>query len=161
MKLNLGCGSVIRPKAEGWLNHDICLHDGVDRAFDLTQFPWPTGDWQGKVEELELTDVFEHIPAHLSIPFMNECWDLLIPGGIVRIQVPVFGTHCHLGDLTHCRGFSVETFDILDPDTAVGRRNPWYTSKRWRILERRQDTPPPKGGYNLHFVLAKRIPDVA
>jgi len=60
----------------------------------------------------------------------------------------------HLADLTHCRGFSLESFDILDPDTTTGNRNPWYTSRRWRIRDRAQDIP--GRGFNLHFILQKR-----
>ena len=121
---------------------------------DLAEVPWPVANLHGKVEHILAIDVLEHIPAHLTLKAMDECWALLTPTGTMQIQVPIFGGRNHLADLTHCRGFSLESFDLLDPDTPVGKHNPWYTTRRWRILSRDQDKP--GRGFNLHFSLQKR-----
>ena len=152
MKLTLGCGSKVQ--GEGWLNHDRARRLGVDLAFDLGIFPWPVKHLRGSVEHILAEDVLEHVPAHLTLAAMDECWTLLKDGGTMEIQVPIFGTYNHLADLTHCRGFHIESFDILDPETRLGRINPWYTTRRWKILEKRQDEP--GQGFNLHFLLRKR-----
>lgn len=153
MKLTLGCGSKIR---KGWLNHDRTPRPGIDIAFDLSRFPWPVERLRGQVDEILAEDVLEHISCDKTLAVMDECWALLRPDGTMTIQVPVFGSSYHLADLTHCRGFSLDTFDLLDPDTAIGQKNPWYTSRRWRILEKRRDATPLDRGCNLHFRLAKR-----
>jgi len=152
MNLSLGCGHKLQ--GPGWLNHDRTLRDGVQLAFDLGEFPWPVANLHGKIGHILAIDVLEHIPAHLTLKAMDECWMLLTPTGTMEIQVPIFGGRNHLADLTHCRGFSLESFDILDPDTTTGSRNPWYTSRLWKILTRSQDKP--GHGFNLHFLLQKR-----
>jgi len=153
MKLSLGCGHKLQ--GAGWLNHDQQLRAGVQLAFDLAEFPWPVQTLHGKIEHILAEDVLEHVPAPLTLKAMDECWGLLTPGGTIDIQVPIFGSRNHLADLTHCRGFCLESFDILDPDTGTGARNPWYTTRRWKILARREDQP--GRGFNLHFTLQKRV----
>lgn len=152
MKLSLGCGHKLQ--GAGWLNHDLTRRAGVQLAFDLAEFPWPVANLLGKIEHILANDVLEHIPAHLTLKAMDECWGLLIADGTIDIQVPIFGGRNHLADLTHCRGFSLESFDILDPDTTTGSKNPWYTTRRWKTLSRAQDKP--GHGFNLHFTLQKR-----
>lgn len=152
MNLALGCGH--KTQGAGWLYHDRLIRPGIDLAFDLGIFPWPVAHLQGKINHILAEDVLEHVPAHLTLTAMDECWGLLLPNGTMEIQVPIFGARNHLADLTHCRGFSLESFDILDPDTGTGQKNPWYTARRWTILIRRQDEP--GHGFNLHFTLRKR-----
>lgn len=152
MNLSLGCGHKLR--GAGWLNHDRTPRAGIDLAFDLASFPWPVQALRGKIKHILAEDVLEHLPAHLTLAALDECWGLLTPSGTIEIQVPIFGGRNHLADLTHCRGFGIESFDILDPDTPVGAKNPWYTCRRWQITERRQDVP--AHGFNLHFTLRKR-----
>jgi hypothetical protein len=155
VKLTLGCGAKVLSAADGWLNHDRTRRPGIDLAFDLARFPWPVKRLRGAVEEILAEDVLEHLPKELMVRVMDECWGLLIPDGMMDIQLPMFGTFNHLADLTHCWGGSVETFDLLDPDTVVGGKNPWYTDRRWKILEKRQDAP--GQGFNCHFRLQKRM----
>jgi hypothetical protein len=154
VKLTLGCGNKVKPTADGWLNHDKIRRPGVDLAFDLGRFPWPVKHLRGSIEYLLAEDVLEHIPCEKLLTVMDECWGLLIPGGTMDIQVPLFGSFNHLADLTHCRGFSVDSFDLLDPDTPVGSRQNYYTTRTWTILEKRQDEP--GRGFNVHFRLQKR-----
>ena len=154
MKLQLGCGHKPLPKAEGWINHDISKHaPHVDVAFDLRIFPWPI---EGPFEEIRAMDVFEHIPIDDSIAFFDECWRLLVPGGTITLRVPEFGSSYHLGDLTHVRGFSLHSFDLLDPTTHTGKSN-FYTSRHWRILSKETLFPEQTlaEGRNLRFVLQK------
>lgn len=151
MKLNLGCGA--KPEA-GWLNHNLTPGPGVDVAFDLTVLPWPLLRYIGTVEHIQARDVLEHLPN--LIPVFDECWRLLVPDGTMFVQVPEFGSYYHVADLTHCRGFCPDSFDILDPETMIGARNPWYTTRRWRIESKEQDTGPLATGRNLRFLLRKR-----
>lgn len=156
MKLSLGCGSKIRPAVDGWVNHDRLPRPGVDLAFDLSVLPWPVKDLRGHFDLILAEDVLEHVPCNLTLPVMDECWKLLAPGGTMLIQTPVFGSYYHLADLTHCRGFILDSFDIFDPETFIGSRNPWYTDCRWQIVSKTQDATPLDRGANLHFVLKRR-----
>lgn len=136
-KLQLGCGENPMPKKDGWLNHDQTKHSKkVDVAFDLKQLPWPVED--GQFDEIAAIDVFEHIPVESGIAFLDECWRALKQGGMLTLQVPLHGSPNHLGDLTHHRGFALNSFDILDP--VMGLRNP-YTKCLWTIVEKKQTDP--------------------
>lgn len=156
-KLQLGCGNKALPVTEGWVNHDITKHaPHVDIAFDLREFPWPiSGD--GTFSEILALDVFEHIPVECGIPFMDECWRLLAPDGTLFLRVPEHGSHYHLGDLTHTRGFSLQSFNLLDPELITGQNN-FYTRCYWRILSKKRPQPEQslEKGRNLEFLLQKR-----
>lgn len=157
-KLQLGCGHNPMPAADGWVNHDLSKHSPhVDLAFDLRVFPWPVPSEPPFAEILAL-DVFEHIPVECGIPFFDECWRLLAPNGTLFLRVPEFGSYYHLGDLTHVRGFGLHSFDLLDPDTHIGKNN-FYTARRWGILVRQRPCPDQAldKGRNLEFLLQKRI----
>lgn len=155
VNLTLGCGFKLKPPPH-WLNHDREPRPGIDLAFDLCDVPWPCRHLRGQIHHILAEDVLEHVPANLTLPVMDECWGLLAPDGTMEIQTPVFGSYYHLADLTHCRGFILDSFDILDPDTTIGAKNPWYTTRRWQIIRKSQDDTPLDRGANLHFLLKKR-----
>lgn len=104
MKLNLGCGTDIRP---GWFNVDHAALPGVDATADLDQ-PW---DWApiGGAERIDAWHVFEHVaePVH----FMVWAWTALRTGGLLDIRVPWFGHPNAFTDPTHRRFCTENTFD--------------------------------------------------
>jgi len=157
-KLQLGCGNAPLPVVEGWVNHDLFKHSSyVDVAFDLRVSPWPISEIESFSEILAL-DVFEHIPVECGIPFFDECWRLLEPNGTLFLRVPEFGSCYHLGDLTHVRGFGLNSFELLDPDSKTGQNN-FYTTRFWRILKKKRPYPAQSldQGRNLEFLFQKRI----
>jgi len=83
MRINLGCGTDIKP---GYLNVDFRELPGVDLVADLSKYPWPFLD--GEVEEALMYDFLEHFPWHSTADILNECWRVLQPGGDLVIQVP-------------------------------------------------------------------------
>jgi predicted SAM-dependent methyltransferase len=93
MKLNLGCGSDLRP---GYLNVDFLgpKYIPFDMGFqltDLSKLPWP---WEDEsIEEILMLDFLEHFPYAQTEKILQEVWRILIPGGKVDIQVPDF-QHC-------------------------------------------------------------------
>jgi 2-polyprenyl-3-methyl-5-hydroxy-6-metoxy-1,4-benzoquinol methylase len=90
----------------GWVNHDRTLHEGVDVAWDLREVPWPVaGD---TCEDILAQDVLEHLPD--VVPFMDECWRLLRPGGKLTIRAVLANSDNHWKDPTHVRGFVPESF---------------------------------------------------
>ena len=153
LRLTLGCGAKVLADA---INHDRYPRAGVDLAFDMTVFPWPVDHLRGRLKHIIAEDVLEHIPPEKLIAVFDECWGLLADGGTMFVQVPVHGSYYHLADLTHCRGFCADSFDVLDPATTIGGKTPWYTTRHWRIDRKESDNKPLDRGANLRFWLSKR-----
>jgi predicted SAM-dependent methyltransferase len=88
--LNLGCGNRYHPD---WINIDIAPQgDGVI-AHDLSQgIPLPND----VCDVVYHSDVLEHIRRSDALPFMQECYRVLKPGGILRIAVPDLEEICRV-----------------------------------------------------------------
>ena len=139
-KLELGCGKVPN---DGYTHHDRIQHEPfVDLAWDLRKLPWPfvpaTRDGQPTVQLLDVVDptlvsetvlpfafldeilaldVFEHVFFEIR-PWLNECWRLLKPGGLLDIRLPNAANPLSWRDPTHLRfGYDPETFSYFDPDS--------------------------------------------
>lgn len=80
--LNLGCGSRFHPN---WVNLDfIPAHPSI-LAHDLRQgIPFPDGSFDGVYH----SHVLEHFPKNQAPAFLQECYRVLKPGGILRVAVP-------------------------------------------------------------------------
>jgi predicted SAM-dependent methyltransferase len=131
MNLNLGCGELQQPNS---FNVDIRRTSITDEVLDLTQYPWPFDDEQ--FDNIFAIDIIEHILY--VIPFMDECWRVVKPSGIMQARVPWWKSEQSYRDITHLHYFTMESFDYFDPWTEVGKQYP-YSEKKWRILDRRLD----------------------
>lgn len=80
--LNLGCGSRFR---SGWTNIDFqSSYEGVI-AHNLTLgIPYPDASF----DVVYHSHVLEHFSKEAAIAFLNECFRVLHPGGILRVVVP-------------------------------------------------------------------------
>src|SRR5207302_4472504 len=58
MKVNLGCGRIVR---SGFVNVDRYPHEGVDVVHDLDQVPWPFAD--ESVDYIWASHVLEHVAS--------------------------------------------------------------------------------------------------
>lgn len=100
MKLNLACGHM---KDSSFLNVDVNPLVEPDLLLDLTKFPWP---WESN----SVTDIYcSHFVEHLGdelIPFMDECYRVLEPGGMFRIRCPYYTSIRAWQDPTHKRPIS-------------------------------------------------------
>ena len=130
MKLNLGASR--RPKS-GYVNLDKKAYKGIQVAHDLDIFPWPFED--GSFEEIRAIDVFEHLIYFVEA--MNECWRILMPGGMLIIQGPLAGSRNHYLDPTHRRGFLADSLDYFDWNTPRGK-NYAYGGGNWTILQKKE-----------------------
>lgn len=83
MKLNLGCGSDIRP---GYVNVDFRSLPGVNLVVDLSVVPWPFAF--ESVDEILMLDFLEHFPYSLTEALLMQCFGVLRPRGELVIQVP-------------------------------------------------------------------------
>lgn len=82
LKVHLGCGNI---NLQGWINVDAREFKHVhlvSDGFDLSQFK------ENSISEFYLCHVLEHFSFLESEKFLKKLYDLLVPGGIIRISVP-------------------------------------------------------------------------
>lgn len=130
--LQLGCGDLAMP---GAVNHDLYKHaDHIDVEHDLENFPWPWSD--ESFDRIVAIDVFEHLAAEVQ-QWLDECWRILTPGGLLELRVPYYAHENAFTDPTHKRFFAPKTFDYWDRNKPMhidfgkyyfGRSNKW-----WRV----------------------------
>ncbi len=122
MKLELGCGTAPTP---GYVHHDRRRHaPHVEVAHDLEVLPWPWKD--ESCEEILALDVFEHLHL-MPEAWLRECHRLLVPGGVLRLRVPIFGSPWHVMDPTHVRGFHPLNFAYFVRGHELHRKyGHWY-----------------------------------
>lgn len=161
MRINLGAGS---EPAEGWINTDWLQLEGIDKVFNLLDFPWPFED--GVADEMKAIDVLEHMPVispsneATAIKFIEECHRILKVGGTLTIQVPHHQSPNLWIDPTHIRGYDVRSFDYFDPDTDIGSAYGYYSECKFDIatsLSRIVGDPEHNGEpSNVTFSMVKR-----
>ncbi len=140
-QLNVGCGTDIRPKQEGWTNMDVSNLPGVDAAHDAFQFPWPFAE--GSFDRVLCRHILEHVPHNVGlvphkdgfIRFMEECHRILRPGGELEIATPHPRSRNTIADPTHTRVIDRANFDCFNPDRAYAFAH--YTDARFRLHEAR------------------------
>lgn len=112
--LQLGCGDFALP---GAVNHDLYKHaDHIDVEHDLDVFPWPWG--AESFDRIVAIDVFEHLKAEVQ-QWLDECWRILTPGGLLELRVPYYAHENAFTDPTHRRFFAPKTFDYWDRNKAM------------------------------------------
>jgi predicted SAM-dependent methyltransferase len=84
LRLHLGSGG---ERKDGWVNIDL-LGDPVDVAWNLAN-PLPFAS--GSVAAVFHEHLLEHLPLQAGDAFMQECYRVLQPGGILRVGVPDAG----------------------------------------------------------------------
>lgn len=134
-RLNLGCGDDIRPRDEGWINHNLWRHTpGVDVAWDLNNLPWP---WEAdSFMEIAAVSVLEHLEIDL-LHSATECWRIIRAGGMLNIKFPLATSPFIRWDPTHRWIWAPESVDFLDPETRLGKIYHYYTKKKWKVASRR------------------------
>jgi predicted SAM-dependent methyltransferase len=80
--LNLGCGAFVH---EEWTNVDFVSSNRLVIAHDLLKgIPFPDNEFDAVYH----SHVLEHFPRSQALPFLNECFRVLKPGGILRVVIP-------------------------------------------------------------------------
>ena len=102
-KLNLGGGLTT---LEGFTNVDKYKSEKTDLVVDLEVYPWPFPT--SSVKDTVLRHVLEHIKE--PIPFMNELYRILEPGGRVQYRGPHSRSQGAWQDPTHVRPIPEEFF---------------------------------------------------
>lgn len=128
IKLNLGAGSDI---LNGYINHDICTLPGIDIVHNLNVYPWPFDD--SSCSEVKIYDVLEHLDDFMRA--MEELHRILMPGGIIKLQVPYYLSWSAYADPTHKKYFHELTFRFFDPLSCWCQERPYYSHARFFIIE--------------------------
>jgi hypothetical protein len=85
-RIDLGCGANKRKDGD-WFGIDKFATDDVDLVCDLFQFPWPIES--DSVDEIHCSNFFEHVPAKLRKPFMEEVHRVLKQGKNATFITPM------------------------------------------------------------------------
>ena len=112
IKLNLGCGTVIK---EGWINIDIIKGKGVDMLLDLNKIPYKQCK-KSSVDEIYCRMTLPNLDIN-SHEFMKEAYRILKVDGKLTIIVPHFSciyafheTHNRFYRYNSLRHFKNDTF---------------------------------------------------
>ncbi len=109
LRLDLACG---QNKREGFLGVDVVQLPGVDLVYDLDSYPYPWED--SSVSELHCSHFIEHVSDIKS--FMEECYRILSPGGLMTVVAPYYSSVRAFQDFTHVRPVSEVTFQYFNQD---------------------------------------------
>jgi len=141
MRINLGAGNQIE---KNYINHDLTKHrPEIDICFDLNDKSWLNDilrlDLCEKIkfDEIKAFDVIEHLDDPIN--FMDNCWELLKPDGVLYLKACGWQNPNFWVDITHKRAFDIKSFDYFDPETEIGKEYGYYTSKRWKIINKNFD----------------------
>jgi predicted SAM-dependent methyltransferase len=123
-QLNLACGHVLKPEAQGWVNLDKIEGPGI---FTAEVPPIPFEDEY--FDHILCSHFLEHIPAgDQTIFLMNECWRVLRPGGTMHVEVPYWNSEAYVQDPTHVQPWNADKFRYFTSEFEYLR----YGIKVWR-----------------------------
>jgi len=137
MKINLGAGNDIQDP-NIYVNHDIIKHrPEIDVNFDLNDKNWSSSYQVHNFEEIRAWDVIEHLEDPIN--FMNNCWEMIAKDGVLKIKACGWKNPNFYVDITHKKPFDIKSFDYFDIETDIGKEYSYYTSKKWKIIEKGWD----------------------
>ncbi|MCI0370083.1 MAG: class I SAM-dependent methyltransferase [candidate division NC10 bacterium] len=125
--LDVGCG---RRKRSGTVGIDVNPDTAADIVSDLDRFPWPLAD--NSFDLILCHHVIEHLGS--IVQAMEELHRIGRPGAVVEIITPHFSSLYSWQDPTHRHHLALDSFDYFTENT---RHTNFYTSKRFRVLEKR------------------------
>lgn len=127
--LDIGCG---RNKFRGSTGIDFAQNSEADVRHDLNVFPYPLAD--DAFEVVLLRNVVEHLRDVVGL--MEEVHRIGRHGSDVVITTPHFSSLYSYQDPTHVRHLAYDSMDYFTAET--GHSN-FYTSKRFRMIEKGVD----------------------
>jgi len=99
---------------------DICLDvEGAQAGAILYEVKKLTGG-DDRVDEIRAHHILEHIRPENKVRVMRMFYDVLVPGGILDIEVPYFPHPASVQDPTHISFWSKESFWYFIKDNKFG-----------------------------------------
>jgi hypothetical protein len=111
-KLDIGSG---RPKMNGYVTLDRDPIVGADITADFV-----IDNVDGQYGEIRAHHVLEHIKPEDKVLAMRRLYDLLAPGGLLDIEVPLAGTVQSHMDPTHLSFWCAESFWYFERGNRFG-----------------------------------------
>lgn len=96
IKVNFGAGSC---RIEGWRNTDFCYPEGADKIDCTQRLPFD----DASVDIIYSEMLLEHLKPQEAWLFLDECFRILKPGGLIRIVIPDFSLTWRLKDPDYFR----------------------------------------------------------
>lgn len=151
-KLNLGCGSDLRPSSEGWVNLDHYDGAGVVN-WDFWNFPFPFED--DTFEYVLMAHVIEHVPfvpveragkrKDLLVAILEELYRICRRNATIDIYTPMGNDKRFYANPEHSRPILCETlYGICE-----GREVKYVANFRYRMIECHVK----ERGFYLHWYL--------
>jgi len=114
---------------------DVVVRLDPAAAEDLRRLPWAWDD--ASVDSVVAIDVFSHLRG-IDVPrWLDECWRILKPGGLLLMRLPAWNNPVSYRDPTNDRVFHEDTFSYWDPDhelhTLFGRHYFEGSSRWWKV----------------------------
>lgn len=141
-----------------WNSDRTRHHDFVDEAWDLNVLPWPWDD--AAFDKVIALDVMEHLKLDVQ-RWLDECWRILAPGGLLVLRVPSHDNPVSWRDVTHERLFHEESFHFWWPEHELWQNYGHFyyaeSARWWDVLTVERVNPDPRYGIgDFGFVLRKR-----
>jgi SAM-dependent methyltransferase len=137
----------------------------VVHDLDITPWPWHNDE----VDHIVAFDVFEHLGSQDYIwlrPWwfwLDECWRILRPGGILTMRLAGWNSSNSWRDPTHTRVFHYQTFHYWDPCSDLwkdyGRLYQFAADQRWWHVLTAGQAPSIDPQYVLKKVGPEHVPE--
>ncbi len=107
MKLDVGSG---RRHFEDYITIDKDPKIGADICTDIESPEFINRFGENSIDEIRAFHILEHIRPENKVEIIKTFYELLKPGGILHIEVPIATTVQFWQDPTHLSGWVPETF---------------------------------------------------
>lgn len=116
-RVHLGCGDQVKP---GWINID--RQASATSTTPVLLADCATDDWADFIEPHTIDYVFsedflEHLPPERKVAVINQCWQVLKPGGVMEHYVPNAGSQNDYGSPSHLSHWNLQTFEHFNVDS--------------------------------------------
>lgn len=147
--INLACGPVFIDSPD-WVNFDFVAAEGVRQVNLLGRLPLP----DNAAQLVYSSHFLEHIPKSQVESFLNECWRVLEPGGVLRLVVPdlenIARTYLQLRD--NCKHVQADFLVLEMIDQCVRRHSGGELGKFYRALQDQAKGEIPASGNNMTMI---------
>ena len=150
IKLDIGSG---RKTFEDYITVDNDPKVGAQLTLDIedeSMFLMKQSAMFGEVNEIRAFHILEHLKPENRVKVMKLFYDLLKPGGVLRIEVPIAGTPQFYQDPTHLSNWTARTFWYFTKGNKFGEGFAKRNSDA-RLFEKVEDETRNGWAYRIKF----------